>query len=44
MPRFDVTSVGETMLRYSVPSGTRLDSTDKLDVHIGGSESDTPHA
>jgi 2-dehydro-3-deoxygluconokinase len=39
MPRFDITSIGETMLRYSVPSGSRLENADSLDVHVGGSES-----
>jgi 2-dehydro-3-deoxygluconokinase len=38
-PRFDVTSLGETMLRLSVPSGRRLEDTAALDVHPGGAES-----
>ena len=39
MPRFDVTSFGETMLRYSVPVGKRLGTLATLDVHVGGAES-----
>lgn len=37
--RFDVTTLGESMLRLSVPSGARLDDTRRLDVEIGGAES-----
>lgn len=37
--RFDVTSLGETMLRLSVPLGTRLDNSSELAVEIGGAES-----
>ena len=37
--RFDVVSLGETMLRLSVPVGERLDNMRALDVEIGGSES-----
>jgi 2-dehydro-3-deoxygluconokinase len=39
MPRFDITAIGETMLRYSVPSGTRLSAFSQLDAHVGGAES-----
>jgi 2-dehydro-3-deoxygluconokinase len=38
MPRFDVTAVGETMLRFSVPVGQRLETADKLDMIPGGAE------
>jgi 2-dehydro-3-deoxygluconokinase len=38
-PRFDVVSLGETMLRLSVPIGARLDAAQALDVEIGGAES-----
>jgi 2-dehydro-3-deoxygluconokinase len=38
-PRFDVTSVGETMLRLTPPAGRRLSGTDTLEVHFGGAES-----
>ncbi|MEX2536964.1 MAG: sugar kinase [Trueperaceae bacterium] len=38
-PRFDVTSLGEAMVRLSVPKGRRLASTYTLDVHVGGAES-----
>jgi 2-dehydro-3-deoxygluconokinase len=37
-PRFDVTTVGEMMLRLSVPSGQRLEQTTSLDVHPAGTE------
>ena len=39
MPRFDVVSLGETMLRLSVPVGERLDNAQALDLEIGGAES-----
>lgn len=38
MPRFDVSALGETMLRLSVPSGNRLTNLKQLDVHAGGAE------
>lgn len=38
-PRFDVVSLGETMLRLSVPIGERLDDARALDVEVGGAES-----
>ncbi len=38
-PRFDVTSLGESMLRFSVPVGERLDDAQSLHVEIGGAES-----
>jgi 2-dehydro-3-deoxygluconokinase len=37
--RFDLTTLGETMLRLSVPIGARLDDMRALDVEIGGAES-----
>src|SRR5438105_2667438 len=37
--RFDVVSLGETMLRLSVPVGERLDDARALDVEVGGTES-----
>ncbi len=37
-PRFDVASLGEAMLRLSVPIGRRLDDMRSLDVEIGGAE------
>ena len=40
-PRFDVTSVGATMLRLSVPPGERLESAGTYDVRTAGSESNT---
>ncbi|MBE2183441.1 MAG: sugar kinase [Anaerolineae bacterium] len=39
MSRFDVTAVGETMLRLSVPSGERLEAAASLDMVVGGAES-----
>lgn len=36
---FDVTTLGETMLRLSVPVGRRLDEARTLDIEIGGAES-----
>jgi 2-dehydro-3-deoxygluconokinase len=39
VPSFDVTAFGETMLRLSVPSGTRLADARSLDVQVGGAES-----
>jgi 2-dehydro-3-deoxygluconokinase len=38
-PRFDVTTLGEMMLRLSVASGTRLELTNHLDVYPAGAES-----
>ncbi len=35
----DLVTFGETMLRLSAPQGTRLETTDVLDVHPGGAES-----
>ena len=37
-PRFDVTSLGEMLLRLSVPSGERLETTNHLDVYAAGAE------
>ena len=38
-PRFDLTTLGETMLRLSVPEGERLERVERLDVWPGGAES-----
>jgi 2-dehydro-3-deoxygluconokinase len=38
MTRFDVTTFGEALLRYSVPAGRRLEDADRLEVHAGGTE------
>ena len=35
----DVTTLGEIMLRYSVPAGSRLETAAQLDVRPGGAES-----
>lgn len=37
-PAFDVTTLGEVMLRLSTPAGTRLETAVQLDVHPGGAE------
>lgn len=37
--RYDVTAFGESMMRLSVPAGTRLSRMDQLDVHLAGTES-----
>ncbi len=37
--QFDVSSLGENMLRLSVPVGTRLDDARAFDVEVGGAES-----
>ncbi len=37
-PRFDVTSLGEMLMRLSVPSGERIETASKLDVHPAGAE------
>lgn len=39
MTRFDITTIGESMLRYSVPPGERLELAAQLDVHVAGAES-----
>ena len=38
MPRFDVTTVGEGQLRYSVPVGSHLERASQLDVNVTGTE------
>lgn len=37
-PRFDITTIGEGQLRYSVPPGHRLESAHQLDVHVACTE------
>ena len=39
MSRFDVTALGEPLLRLSVPAGGPLEAATALDLHLGGSES-----
>lgn len=36
--RFDLTTLGEIMMRYSVPAGHRLEDLQQLDAHPGGAE------
>ena len=38
-PRYDLTTIGETMLRLSVPVGARLEMAATLDARPGGAES-----
>jgi 2-dehydro-3-deoxygluconokinase len=38
-PRFDLVSLGESMLRLSVPAGRRLKDARQLDLEVGGAES-----
>ena len=38
-PHFDFVSLGESMLRLSVPTGRRLDDTRLLDMELAGAES-----
>ena len=38
-PRFDFVSLGESMLRLSVPTGRRLDDTRSLEMELAGAES-----
>ena len=38
MARFDVTTIGEGQLRYSVPKGHRLVNAPQFDVHVTGTE------
>ncbi len=38
MPRFDVTTIGEGQLRYSVPLGRHLERATQLDVNVTGTE------
>jgi 2-dehydro-3-deoxygluconokinase len=44
MPRFEVVSLGESMLRLSVPIGKRLDDTRSLDVEVAGAECNVCYA
>jgi 2-dehydro-3-deoxygluconokinase len=38
MPRFDITTIGEGQLRYSVPPGQRLEVATQLEVHVACTE------
>lgn len=38
---YDVVTIGETMLRFTPPSGLRWEQAEQLQIHIGGSESNT---
>lgn len=38
MPKFDVTTIGESLLRYSTPSGYPLETAKRLDLTPGGAE------
>lgn len=39
--RYDVVTLGETMLRFTPPGRNRLEQASELQVHVGGSESNT---
>ena len=39
--KFDVTTFGETMVRLSVRPGQNLSNTSEIDIHTGGTESNT---
>jgi 2-dehydro-3-deoxygluconokinase len=41
MPQYDVITLGETMLRLSPPGMLRMEQAQSLDMHIGGTESNT---
>src|SRR5918998_3584672 len=43
-PRYDLLSIGETMLRLSVPEGERLERVRQLEVWPGGAESNVAAA
>jgi 2-dehydro-3-deoxygluconokinase len=38
---YDLVTFGETMIRFSPPDNERLEQTEQLDVHVGGSELNT---
>ncbi|MGN6133808.1 MAG: PfkB family carbohydrate kinase [Aureliella sp.] len=38
---FDVVTLGETMLRFTPPGRMRLEQASQLQIHVGGSESNT---
>ncbi len=38
MARFDLTTIGEGQLRYSVPAGMRLERAKQFDVNVSGTE------
>ena len=42
--RFEVTTFGETMLRLAAPPGHRLDEATRLDIEVGGAESNVAAA
>jgi hypothetical protein len=37
-PRFDVTTLGEMLIRLSVPDGKRLENASQLEVYPAGAE------
>ena len=43
-PRFEVTTIGEAMLRLSVPAGSRLETARHLDLHAAGAEANVTAA
>ncbi|MCB0144051.1 MAG: hypothetical protein KDE50_29445, partial [Caldilineaceae bacterium] len=43
-PTFDMTTIGETMLRLSVPAGERLEHARRLDLFPAGAEANIASA
>ncbi|XZE19439.1 sugar kinase [Pirellulaceae bacterium SH449] len=41
MQSYDVVALGETMLRFSPPGNERLEQAGAMQIHVGGSESNT---
>ena len=44
MPRFQVVTLGEAMLRLSVRPGERIEDAPAFDVHVAGSEANVAYA
>ncbi|HUM70631.1 MAG TPA: PfkB family carbohydrate kinase, partial [Chloroflexota bacterium] len=44
MSRFDLTTIGEAMLRLSVPAGVRLETARQLDMFPAGAEANVAAA
>lgn len=43
-PQFEFTTIGEILLRYSVPAGQRLEAAAQLEVHAAGTEANVAAA
>ena len=44
MPRFDLTTFGEGVLRFSVPAGHRIETASTFDVNVSGTEANVAGA